>query len=166
MLTLLVASAWAWNGYYRQPDLHGDTVVFAADGDLWTVPASGGTAHQLTANPGHDGSPFLSPDGALVAYTSDLDGGVDVYVVPVGGGEPRRLTWHPAGDETAGGQFGDIGEEFGTEQLLAIAGKESEGHPARKRQDPAGRLKRNRHRALGSTGPHRYRRPGSPIRYP
>ena len=28
-------------GYYRQPALHGDTVVFYAESDLWKVPLDG-----------------------------------------------------------------------------------------------------------------------------
>ena len=42
--------------------------------------------------------PHLSPDGTLVAFAGEYDGNVDVYVVPVAGGEPRRLTWHPGRD--------------------------------------------------------------------
>ena len=50
-----------------------------------------------------DGSPAFqarsaipsSPDGKLVAFTGQYGGNVDVYVVPIEGGEPRRLTWHP-----------------------------------------------------------------------
>jgi post-segregation antitoxin (ccd killing protein) len=41
-------------------------------------------------------------------------------------------------------QFQYLGQEQCPEQLLAIAGKESQGHPARKRQDPARRIQRNR----------------------
>ncbi len=47
-------------------------------------------------------SPALSPDGALVAYVvstrslEDDEGRSDVWVVPVAGGEPRRMTWHDA----------------------------------------------------------------------
>ncbi len=36
-------------GYYRDPAVHGDTVVFTAEGDLWTVPLAGGPARRLTS---------------------------------------------------------------------------------------------------------------------
>jgi len=48
--------------------------------------------------------PQLSPDGTTVAYSRtviDLEGQTrnsDVWLVPVAGGEPRRLTTHPASD--------------------------------------------------------------------
>lgn len=46
-----------------------------------------------------DGQPAVSPDGRVVAFVSDRDGGVhaDVFVVPLAGGEPRRLTRLPRG---------------------------------------------------------------------
>ena len=40
-------------GYYRDPAIHGDTIIFTAEGDLWTVSAKGGAARRLTSNPGH-----------------------------------------------------------------------------------------------------------------
>jgi tricorn protease len=47
--------------------------------------------------------PQASPDGSLVAFElkeTPLDGtsNSDLWLVPVSGGEPRRLTSHPASD--------------------------------------------------------------------
>ena len=54
-------------------------------------------ARQLTTS-GHEGGPIFSPDGKWIAFAGEYDGNTDVFVMPAGGGEPRRLTWHPGPD--------------------------------------------------------------------
>jgi len=80
----------------RYPDIHGDTVVFAYGGDLWTASTDGGNASRLTAHPGQEVFPRFSPDGQWIAFTGQYDGDEQVYVIPSTGGEPKRLTWYPA----------------------------------------------------------------------
>ena len=79
--------------YLRSPHLSGDAVVFVADDDVWLVDASGGAATRLTSDNAPASRPRLSPDGATVAWASRRDGVPEVYVVPVGGGAPTRLSW-------------------------------------------------------------------------
>ena len=92
-LVLAAAAGGAPRGYYRFPDVHRDTVVFCAEGDLWTVPLAGGVASRLTAHPGDESHPAISPDGATVAFVGHYDGSQDVYTVPLAGGLPVRHTW-------------------------------------------------------------------------
>ena len=80
-------------GYYRQPALHGNTVVFNAEGDLWKVPLSGGTAQRLTTHLERERFPVLSPDGSNIAFTASYEGTHEIYLMPVTGGKPRRLTF-------------------------------------------------------------------------
>lgn len=80
-------------GYYRFPAIHGDTIVFTAEGDLWTVSAKGGAARRLTSNPGEEVYAAISPDGTTVAFTAEYEGPDDVYTMPVEGGVPKRVTW-------------------------------------------------------------------------
>jgi tricorn protease len=68
-------------------------------GDLWTTNLEGKDLKRLTANRGRDFAPRFTPDGKTVAFSSDRDGNVDVYIVPSDGGIPKQLTVHPA-DET------------------------------------------------------------------
>ncbi|MEM8799702.1 MAG: S41 family peptidase [Pseudomonadota bacterium] len=80
----------------RYPDINGDTVVFAYAGDLWRVDSKGGAAVRLTAHPGLELFPKVSPDGRWVAFTGQYDGDEQVYVIPVTGGVPKQLTHYPA----------------------------------------------------------------------
>ncbi len=82
--------------------------VTGAGGDIFLVPALGGTATMLVDNATH---PSWSPDGTELVFASDRgapttasgsdardapqDGdarGLDIWRIPVGGGDPRRLT--------------------------------------------------------------------------
>lgn len=83
-------------GYYRQPAVSGDTVVFVAEGDLWKVPVAGGSATRLTTHPGEEGMPAISPDGQTVAFTGQYEGPTEVYTMPLAGGPPTRRTWDGA----------------------------------------------------------------------
>ncbi len=92
-----------WTSYTRYKRSH-----------LFVVPAAGGTPRDLT--PGdHDVPPFslggqddyaFSPDGAEVAFTSNLDevGATstnnDVFIVPAAGGAPRKISTSPGSDSS------------------------------------------------------------------
>ena len=83
------------------PTISKTQVVFAYGGYLWSAPRDGGDARQLTTG-GHEALPVFSPDGKWIAFSGQYDGNTDVFVMPAEGGEPRRLTWHPAADIAAG----------------------------------------------------------------
>lgn len=89
-------------GYYRQPAIHGDTIVFVAEGDLWRVSAAGGTAARLTSHPGDELQPAISADGARVAFVASYEGPTEAYVMPMVGGRPDRLTFDGATVDTVG----------------------------------------------------------------
>lgn len=77
----------------------GSSIAFTYKGDIYTVPATGGKATQITTNPAHDTKPVWSPNGKKIAFASDRMGSMDVYEVSREGGIPKRLTTH-SGNET------------------------------------------------------------------
>lgn len=80
-------------GYFRFPAIHGDTIVFTAEGDLWRASTAGGAAHRLTSHPGLEFNAAISPDGQSVAFSAQYEGPTEVYVMPLAGGLPKRLTY-------------------------------------------------------------------------
>lgn len=99
LLALLVLSFPAYapeeGRVLRFPTTFGNQVVFTYAGDLYTVPASGGTARKLTTHPGYEAFPRFSPDGKYIAFTGEYDGNREVYVIPAEGGVPLRVTYTP-----------------------------------------------------------------------
>ena len=86
----------------RQPSASKEHIAFVHGDDLWITGINGGEARRLTSALGTETSPKISPDGNWVAFTGQYDGNTDVYVVPVQGGIPARLTWHPGADLVQG----------------------------------------------------------------
>jgi len=86
----------------QHPTLSRDAIAFEFAGEIWTVARDGGVARRLVAGQGRNGQPVFSPDGSLIAFTGTYDQNADVYVVPVAGGQPTRLTYHPGPDEAVG----------------------------------------------------------------
>lgn len=95
-LLLLPTAAFAQTQLLRFPDIHQDQVVFTYAGDLWVASADGGDARRLTAHPGQEQFAKFSPDGQWVAFTGQIDGDEQVYVMPTAGGPPKQLTYFPA----------------------------------------------------------------------
>ena len=76
----------------------GSQMAFSYQGDIWTMPASGGKAERLTIHAAYEGNPKWSPDGSQIAFSSDRFGNNDVFVVSAQGGVPQRMTFHSTND--------------------------------------------------------------------
>jgi len=97
-----VASAQEETLLLRNPDISKSHITFVYGGDIWVADKNGQNAKRLTTNPGVELNPIFSPDGKQIAFTGNYDGNTDVYTIPVQGGEPKRITFHPSADIVRG----------------------------------------------------------------
>lgn len=86
-------SEGTWMNLDVSPD--GRTIVFDLLGDLFVVPIEGGEATALTSGSAWDMQPRFSPDGAEIAFTSDRDGGDNIWVISADGSDPRQISDEP-----------------------------------------------------------------------
>ena len=97
-----------WMSLDLSPD--GGTIVFDLLGDLYTIPASGGSATRITSGSGFDGQSRFSPDGRRIVFVSDRSGSENLYLVDPDGKNLRPLTRGPnqafiSPDWTPDGQY-------------------------------------------------------------
>ncbi len=90
-LDLLIGQGF--EGYYQYPSIHKNKLVFAAEGDIWTVGLTGGIAQRITTHPEEESNPIISPDGSTIAYSASHEGPTEIYTVPISGGIPTRWTY-------------------------------------------------------------------------
>jgi len=84
--------------FARYPHVAGGRLVFSYHGDIWIANQDGTNPTRLTAHVARDSFPRFSPDGKLVAFSSNRMGNDDVFVLSAAGGEPRQLTFNTTGD--------------------------------------------------------------------
>jgi len=111
----------------RFPTMHGNQVVFTYAGDLYTVAKSGGIARKITNDLGFEMFAKFSPDGKTIAFTGQMDGNTEVYVVPSVGGNPVRLTY------TATLGRDDVSDRMGPNNIV-MAWKDNENIVFRSRK--------------------------------
>lgn len=73
----------------------GDSEIFISD------LSNNGAVTQITKNNFSDRFPMFSPDGEWIAFHSDRDGNIELYVMKVDGSEVKRVTLNPATDATS-----------------------------------------------------------------
>lgn len=98
----LTAQAQSETKLLRNPAVSEKHIAFMYAGDIWIAHRDGSSPTRLTVNPAFEQDPYFSPDGKWIAFTGNYDGNFDVYVIPVEGGDPQRVTYHPARDLVRG----------------------------------------------------------------
>ena len=55
-------------GYYLNPSINANTLVFGAEGDIWKYDMTSGSTSRLTSDLGLESRPVISPDGKQIAF--------------------------------------------------------------------------------------------------
>lgn len=92
------------------PSPDGTRIAVSILGKIWILPASGGSAHQVSQGISWDTHPAWSPDGQFLAYSHELPNGTDLVVLNLATGTSTVL-YHT--DQNIGqSQFSPKGDEF------------------------------------------------------
>ena len=103
LFVLLAGSSFAQGTrLLRQPTINSDKIAFTYGGDLWICNLDGKDVKRLTSTSAVESDPHFSPDGKMLAFTSNRAGINNVYVMSVDGGDVTRLTWYPASANALG----------------------------------------------------------------
>ncbi len=86
----------------RYPSYSNGRIAFTYLGDIWTADENGQNVQRLTVNKARDAYPRFSPDGKWIAFSSDRNGNLDVFIIPSTGGTAKQLTHHSADDIVLG----------------------------------------------------------------
>ncbi|TQV70679.1 amidohydrolase family protein [Exilibacterium tricleocarpae] len=79
-----------WSNLDISPD--GKTLVFDMLGDIFTLPIEGGTATPLVSDFAWHMQPVFSPDGRKLAFLSDRDGAMNLWIMDADGRNPRQIS--------------------------------------------------------------------------
>lgn len=79
-----------WMTVDVSPD--GATIVFDLLGDIYTMPITGGAATRILGGVAWEMQPRFSPDGEWIAFTSDRDGGDNLWIARVDGSDLRQVS--------------------------------------------------------------------------
>ncbi len=85
-----------WLSLAVSPD--GKSILFDMVGDLYTLPVQGGQAKRITSGLPFDSQPVFSPDGKMIAFTSDRDGSDNLWIANADGSDPKQLSKDKQGD--------------------------------------------------------------------
>jgi tricorn protease len=86
----------------RYPHYHDGRIVFSYLGDIWTANENGQNVQRLTVNRARDVYGRFSPDGRWIAFSSERNGNLDVFIIPSEGGAAKQLTFHSSDDTVLG----------------------------------------------------------------
>ncbi|MBL4604163.1 MAG: PD40 domain-containing protein [Flavobacteriaceae bacterium] len=79
-----------WMNLDVSPD--GKTIVFDMIGDIYSMPIEGGKATLLRSGLAYEVQPRFSPDGKYISFTSDLEGGNNIWVMTADGKNAKSIT--------------------------------------------------------------------------
>ena len=84
--------------FVRYPAINNDgtQIAFSYQGDIWTMNLNDDLPRRLTVHPGFESMPQFSPDAKTLAFQGNRFGNIDIFTIPVVGGNPKRLTYHSA----------------------------------------------------------------------
>ncbi|WP_339885779.1 amidohydrolase family protein [Polaribacter vadi] len=79
-----------WMNLDVSPD--GKTIVFDLLGDIYSMPISGGTTTLLRSGLAYEVQPRFSPNGKYISFTSDAEGGNNIWVMSANGNDAKSIT--------------------------------------------------------------------------